>query len=106
EALDNEGLIAEQYRGIRPAPGYPACPDHVAKRALFALLDAGRTTGCALTESCAIDPAASVAGWYFGHPEARYFGVGRLGRDQVADYAARAGLTGDEAAAWLAANLD
>jgi 5-methyltetrahydrofolate--homocysteine methyltransferase len=106
EDLDNEGLIAESYRGIRPAPGYPACPDHVAKRALFALLGAGEATGCSLTESCAIDPAASVAGWYFGHPEARYFGVGRLGHDQVADYAARAGLGEDEAAAWLAANLD
>ena len=106
EALDNEGLIAEGYRGIRPAPGYPACPDHVAKRALFALVDAGTATGCELTGSCAIDPAASVAGWWFGHPEARYFGVGRLGADQVADYAARAGLTVDEATAWLAANLD
>ncbi|MBK8166950.1 MAG: methionine synthase [bacterium] len=106
EVLDREGLIAEQYRGIRPAPGYPACPDHVAKRALFALLGAEQATGCRLTESCAIDPAASVAGWFFGHPEARYFGVGRLGPDQVADYAARVGLGLEEATAWLAANLD
>ena len=106
ETLDSEGLIAEKYRGIRPAPGYPACPDHVAKKALFALLDAQEATGCELTSSCAIDPAASVAGWYFGHPEARYFGVGRIGADQVADYAARVGLTLDEANAWLAANLD
>jgi 5-methyltetrahydrofolate--homocysteine methyltransferase len=106
EALDSEDLIAEKYRGIRPAPGYPACPDHVAKKALFALLDAEAATGCQLTSSCAIDPAASVAGWYFGHPEARYFGVGRIGADQVAEYAARVGLTLDEANAWLAANLD
>ena len=106
ESLDSEGLIAEKYRGIRPAPGYPACPDHVAKRALFAMLDAEAATGAALTESCAIDPAASVAGWFFGHPESRYFGVGRIGTDQVADYAARAGLTVEETAAWLAPNLD
>jgi 5-methyltetrahydrofolate--homocysteine methyltransferase len=101
-----DDLIRERYTGIRPAPGYPACPDHVAKKALFALLDAEAATGCQLTSSCAIDPAASVAGWYFGHPEARYFGVGRIGADQVAEYAARVGLTLDEANAWLAANLD
>jgi 5-methyltetrahydrofolate--homocysteine methyltransferase len=106
ETLDNEGLIAEKYRGIRPAPGYPACPDHVSKRALFALLEAGAATGCELTESCAMSPAATVAGWWFGHPEARYFGVGRLGVDQVADYAARTGLTVEEATTWLAANLE
>ncbi|MBK7772353.1 MAG: methionine synthase [bacterium] len=106
ENLDSEGLVDEKYRGIRPAPGYPACPDHVAKKALFALLGAEAATGARLTESCAIDPAASVAGWYFGHPEARYFGVGRIGADQVADYAARTGLTNEEATAWLAANLD
>jgi 5-methyltetrahydrofolate--homocysteine methyltransferase len=106
ETLDHEALVEEKYRGIRPAPGYPACPDHVSKHALFKLLDATKATGAALTESCAIDPAASVAGWFFGHPQARYFGVGRLGPDQVADYATRVGLTNDEATAWLAANLD
>jgi len=83
-----------------------ACPDHFSKRALFALLDATAATGATLTETCAMDPAASVAGWYFAHPEARYFGMGRLGRDQVADWAARTGLDEDTAADWLAANLD
>ncbi|MFN2370360.1 MAG: methionine synthase [Candidatus Krumholzibacteriia bacterium] len=106
EDLDNGTLIAEGYRGIRPAPGYPACPEHLAKRWIFALLDAEAATGAALTENCAMTPAASVAGWYFAHPQARYFGMGRLGRDQVADWAARAGITEDEAARWLAPNLD
>ena len=106
EDLDNAALIAEQYRGIRPAPGYPACPDHYGKHALFELLDATAATGATLTENWAMDPAASVAGWYFGHPEARYFGMGRLGRDQVADWARRAGLDEETAARWLAANLD
>ena len=106
EDLDGAALIAEEYRGIRPAPGYPACPDHLAKRWIFALLDAEAATGVALTESCAMAPAASVAGWYFAHPEARYFGMGRLGPDQVADYARRAGISLDEATRWLAPNLD
>jgi 5-methyltetrahydrofolate--homocysteine methyltransferase len=105
EDLDNEALIREEYRGIRPAPGYPACPDHVSKRFLFELLDATGHTGARLTESCAIDPAASVAGWYFGHPQAKYFGLGRIGQDQVVDYAARAGISEEEAAGWLAPNL-
>ncbi len=106
ETLDNEALIREEYRGIRPAPGYPACPDHYAKRAIFELLDAVHSTGASLTENCAMDPAASVAGWYFAHPEARYFGLGKIGRDQSDDYARRTGLTKEEAARWLAANLD
>jgi 5-methyltetrahydrofolate--homocysteine methyltransferase len=106
EDLDNEALIKEEYRGIRPAPGYPACPDHLAKRFLFRMLDAEKATGVSLTESCAMEPAASVAGWYFSHPEAKYFGLGRIGQDQVADYAARAGISEDEAAGWLAPNLD
>ena len=105
ESLDNSALIGEEYRGIRPAPGYPACPDHVSKQALFELLDAGEKTGVELTDSCAMDPAASVAGWYFSHPEARYFGMGKIDNEQVADYAARVGLTVDEAARWLDANL-
>jgi len=79
ESLDPTALISESYTGIRPAPGYPACPDHTDKRTLFALLDAETTTGASLTETCAIDPAASVAGWYFAHPQARYFGVGKTG---------------------------
>ncbi|MCK9996916.1 MAG: methionine synthase [Candidatus Krumholzibacteria bacterium] len=105
ENLDNEELIEEKYRGIRPAPGYPACPDHLAKRFLFELLDAEAKIGVVLTENCAMDPAASVAGWYFSHPESKYFGMGRINHDQVADYAARAGISEKEAAGWLAANL-
>ena len=105
EALDNEALIQESYRGIRPAPGYPACPDHTEKRTLFELLDAKRRIGVRLTESCAMQPASSVSGWYFAHPRARYFGIGRVGRDQVEDYARRKGWTVAEAEQWLAPNL-
>ncbi len=104
ERLDNAGLIAERYRGIRPAPGYPACPEHTEKRTLFDLLDAP-AAGLSLTESCAMLPTASVAGWYFAHPEASYFGLGRIGRDQAADYAARKGWTLQQAERWLAPNL-
>jgi len=93
ENLTSDELLRERYRGIRPAPGYPACPDHSAKRLIFELLDAERRTGMILTESFAMSPASSVAGWYFAHPLARYFAVGRLGRDQVADYARRKGET-------------
>ncbi len=105
EDLSNDDLIAERYRGIRPAPGYPACPEHTEKRRLFALLDAERHTGVRLTESCAMLPASAVSGWYFSHPEARYFGVGRIGRDQVGDYAARKGWTVEDAERWLTPNL-
>ena len=105
ERLDNAGLIAERYRGIRPAPGYPACPEHTEKGTLFALLNAGDAIGLTLTESYAMLPTATVAGWYFAHPEASYFGLGRIGRDQVADYAARKGWTVAEAERWLAPNL-
>ena len=104
EALDNEGLIREAYRGIRPAPGYPACPEHTEKRTLFDVLDADRI-GVSLTESCAMLPAASVSGWYFAHPDAAYFGLGRIGRDQVEDYAKRKGMSLQEAERWLAPNL-
>ncbi|MCZ6782238.1 MAG: methionine synthase, partial [Proteobacteria bacterium] len=104
EELSNEDLIAERYRGIRPAFGYPACPDHSPKRTLFELLDAP-SVGIELTESMAMTPAASVSGLYFAHPKARYFTVGRLGRDQVADYAPRAGLALAEAERWLGPNL-
>ncbi len=104
EGDDNEALIEERYRGIRPAFGYPACPDHTEKRTLFELLGA-RDVGLDLTESCAMTPAASVSGLYFGHPEARYFTVGRLGRDQVADYARRKGVALAEMERWLAPNL-
>jgi len=105
EALANDALIRERYRGIRPAPGYPACPDHTLKIDLFRLLDAENTASVRLTESLAMWPAASVAGFYFAHPEAQYFGVGRIGRDQVEDYARRKGVAVDEVERWLAASL-
>jgi 5-methyltetrahydrofolate--homocysteine methyltransferase len=106
EDLPNDALIAEKYRGIRPAPGYPACPDHTEKATLFELLDCEAALGIRLTESFAMTPASSVSGWYFAHPEARYFGVGRIGKDQVEDYAARKGWSLEEAERWLAPNLD
>ncbi|MCW0449352.1 methionine synthase [Xanthomonas sacchari] len=106
EALDNEALIAERYRGIRPAPGYPACPDHSEKHTLFALLDAGRNAGMSLTESFAMLPTAAVSGYYFSHPQSQYFVVGRLGKDQLADYARRKGVSLQQAERWLASNLD
>jgi len=105
EVLDNDALVAESYVGIRPAPGYPACPDHTEKRTLFELLESERHTGVSLTESFAMMPAASVSGWYFSHPDARYFGVGRIDRDQVSDYAARKGMSMEEAERWLAPSL-
>jgi len=105
EKLDGAGLIAERYAGIRPAPGYPACPDHTEKRTLFDLLDVPRLAGITLTETCAMHPAASVSGWFFAHPEAAYFGLGRIGRDQVEDYARRKGWSPAEAERWLAPNL-
>ena len=105
ENLDNETLIGERYRGIRPAPGYPACPDHTEKAALFELLDASRNASITLTESFAMVPAASVSGYYFSHAESCYFGVGRIGRDQVEDYARRKGVTVEAAEKWLAPNL-
>jgi 5-methyltetrahydrofolate--homocysteine methyltransferase len=105
EALDAEALIREAYRGIRPAPGYPACPEHSEKATLFALLDASARASMILTESFAMLPAASVAGWYFSHPESRYFGVGKIGDDQVRDYAARKAVPLEAARRWLRPNL-
>ncbi len=105
EALDNAALIRERYRGIRPAPGYPACPDHTEKGPLFALLGATERIGVSLTESFAMTPTAAVSGYYLAHPQARYFGVGKVGRDQLADYARRRGMAEEEAARWLAPNL-
>ena len=102
EQLDNAALIKEAYRGIRPAPGYPACPDHLAKRGLFDLLDVPKLAGMTLTESCAMWPAASVSGFYLAHPAARYFAVGKIGKDQLEDWARRCGLSVDEAQRWLA----
>jgi 5-methyltetrahydrofolate--homocysteine methyltransferase len=105
ERLARTQLIAEAYRGIRPAPGYPACPDHTSKGPLFALLDVERNTGMQITESFAMLPASSVAGFYISHPESSYFAVGKIGRDQVVDYASRAGVSVAEAERWLAPNL-
>jgi 5-methyltetrahydrofolate--homocysteine methyltransferase len=106
ESLDNESLIREEYRGIRPAPGYPACPEHSEKATIFRLLDAERNAGMALTESFAMTPAASVSGLYFSHPRSQYFVVGRVTREQVEDYARRKGWSLAEAERWLAPNLD
>ncbi|WP_068073257.1 methionine synthase [Novosphingobium lentum] len=106
EQLTNEALIKEQYRGIRPAPGYPACPDHSLKPILFDLLNAGENAGIVLTESQAMLPTAAVSGFYFAHPESQYFGVARIGRDQLEDYAARRDMPIDEATRWLRPNLD
>jgi 5-methyltetrahydrofolate--homocysteine methyltransferase len=105
EALDGDGLLAEKYRGIRPAPGYPACPEHTEKRAIWDLLDVEANTGIELTESMAMWPGASVSGLYFSHPESRYFVLGRIGRDQVEDYARRKGWSIREAETWLSPNL-
>ncbi len=106
EQLTNDALIREQYRGIRPAPGYPACPDHSLKPTLFKLLDAHHATGISLTESFAMLPTAAVSGFYFGHPQAEYFGVARVGRDQLEDYAARRSIDLPTAERWLRPNLD
>ncbi len=105
EQLTAQQLIAEEYRGIRPAPGYPACPDHTEKSILWRLLDVERNAGMQLTESFAMHPTAAVSGWYIAHPEARYFAVGKIDRDQVQDYAMRKGMTLIEAERWLAPNL-
>lgn len=106
EALANTELIAEKYQGIRPAPGYPACPDHTEKQILFNLLDVENATGISLTENYAMTPGAAVSGWYFSHPDAHYFGVGKILRDQVEDYAVRKNLTVAEVEKWLAPNLE
>jgi 5-methyltetrahydrofolate--homocysteine methyltransferase len=105
ESLTNDQLIEEEYRGIRPAPGYPACPDHTEKKTLFQLLDVENQIGVKLTESFAMWPAASVSGLYFAHPQARYFAVDRLAQDQVQDYARRKGRSLREIERWLAPNL-
>jgi 5-methyltetrahydrofolate--homocysteine methyltransferase len=106
ESLDNSGLIHEKYQGIRPAPGYPACPDHTEKRTLFDLLQAEANAGISLTESFAMLPAAAVSGYYFWHPQAQYFGVGKVERDQVEDYARRKGMDVPTVERWLAPNLN
>ena len=106
EHLDNRALIKEQYQGIRPAPGYPACPDHTEKGTLFALLDAPARAGITLTESFAMLPTAAVSGYYFWHPQAQYFGVGKIEKDQVLDYARRKGMTASVVERWLAPVLN
>jgi 5-methyltetrahydrofolate--homocysteine methyltransferase len=106
EKLSNEDLIREQYRGIRPAAGYPACPDHTEKRILWELLEVEKNTGIQLTDSCAMWPASSVSGLYFAHPESKYFGVGKIGRDQVIDYHLRKGVDVATIERWLGPNLN
>ena len=106
ENLSNEDLIKEKYRGIRPAPGYPACPDHTEKQKIWRLLDAERFTGARLTENFAMYPASSVSGYYFGHEKSKYFTVGRVGEDQVKEYAKRKGMEVREMERWLSSNLD
>jgi 5-methyltetrahydrofolate--homocysteine methyltransferase len=106
ETLSNEDLIHEKYNGIRPAPGYPACPDHTEKIKLFSLLNATENAGIILTESLAMSPPASVCGWYFAHPQSHYFGLGKIAKDQLADYAKRKNWTIEEAEKWLRPNLE
>ena len=105
EALGNTERIKEAYRGIRPAPGYPACPDHTEKAKLWDLLDVEASIGLRLTESYAMYPTAAVSGFYFAHPDARYFAVGKIDRDQVRSYAVRKGISVEDAEKWLAPNL-
>jgi 5-methyltetrahydrofolate--homocysteine methyltransferase len=106
EAFDVSSLLRTAYRGIRPAPGYPPCPDHREKDQIFALLDARKRTGMSLTDTFMMVPAASVSGWYFSHPESRYFSVGKLLRDQTADFAARRGESLAETERWLRTELN
>ena len=106
ESLQNDELIKEKYQGIRPAPGYPACPDHTEKQTLFELLDVEQNTGIRLTESFAMYPASSVSGLYFAHPQSKYFGLGKIEKDQVEDYAKRKQMTVEEIEKWLAPNLN
>ena len=106
ENLAMKDIIREKYRGVRPAPGYPACPDHTEKPTLFQLLAAESATGITLTESCAMHPASSVSGMYCNHPDSKYFAVGKIGRDQIEDYAARKKITVVEAEKWLGPYLD
>jgi 5-methyltetrahydrofolate--homocysteine methyltransferase len=101
ETLNPEQLIREEYKGIRPAPGYPACPDHTEKIKLFELLDATNTIGIELTESLAMNPPASVCGWYIAHPQSHYFGLGKIQHDQLEDYAKRKGMSMEDAERWM-----
>ena len=106
EKLSSEELVREKYRGIRPAPGYPACPDHTEKPELFKLLNATSLTGMTLTDSLAMMPAASVSGFYFAHPQSKYFGLGKIEKDQVEDYAKRKAMELKQVERWLSPNLN
>ena len=106
EGLNNEQLIAEKYRGIRPAPGYPACPDHLEKNTLFELLEVKKNIGIDLTETLAMSPAASVCGWYFAHPDSKYFGLGKIGMNQLEDLMSRKNLNLDENIRWYSSVLN
>jgi 5-methyltetrahydrofolate--homocysteine methyltransferase len=105
DQLSNEDLIKEKYQGIRPAPGYPACPDHTEKKTLFRLLNVENNIGVSLTESLAMYPAASVSGWYIAHPESKYFGLGKVDKDQIENYAVRKNMCVEEVEQWLGPNL-
>ena len=105
ETLDNNALIEEKYEGIRPAPGYPACPDHLEKLTIWEVLDVEEKIGVKLTDSLAMWPAASVSGYYFAHPQAKYFGLGKIEQDQVKDFAERKSIKLEEAQKWLAPNI-
>ncbi len=105
ESLSHEKLISESYKGIRPAPGYPACPDHTEKELLWKLIDVEENTGIKLTESFAMHPTAAVSGWYFSHPDSRYFGLGKINRDQIKNYAQRKRLDLKSIEKWLSPNL-
>ena len=105
EKLDNEALIAEKYKGIRPAPGYPACPEHSEKETIWQLLDVSNNCQISLTDSWAMSPTAAVSGWYFSHPQSKYFGVGKINQDQVKDYAKRKGLDIQKAEKYLSPAL-
>ena len=105
EDLDNTELIKEKYRGIRPAPGYPACPDHLEKLTIWEMMKVEEQIGVKLTDSLAMWPAASVSGYYFGHPEAKYFGLGKIKQDQVEDFAERKNINLEKAQKWLAPNI-
>ena len=106
ESLSNDDLIREKYRGIRPAAGYPACPDHTEKQRLWDLLEVEKNTGMRLTESCAMWPASSVSGLYFAHPEAKYFAIGKINEDQIVDLANRKNMSKKEVEKWLSPNLN
>ena len=106
ENLTTDEIIHEKYRGIRPAAGYPACPDHTEKQTLFQLLDVQNRTGIKLTESCAMWPASAVSGLYFAHPESKYFAVGKINRDQILDYHVRKGMPLETVEKWLSPNLN